>query len=237
MVGPEHDNRVLQEAVFIQRIQQSSHLSIHERDRCIVGLFALASLIDGDIFEMERPVLHVAPNRHRRNIFEVTFCSLRIGHVNLIKRVKVEVFLRSYIGTVRVKKTGGKEERLVLVLPDQFDNLRGNHAVCVFVIAAFRIPPGHTDAKVSVLFLASAVTSNLFLLRSIDADRIVPLIPCCRVVVAVSSNHTGIAVVINLSCASGVVPAVSKQLPQCDNCRVLLPQFMLQRMHVEGVRP
>ena len=138
---------------------------------------------------------------------------------------------------MRVKKTGGKEERLVLVLPDQFDNLRGNHAICMFVIAAFRIPPGHTDAKVSVLFLASAITSNLFLLRSIDANRIVPLIPMlprrrCRQFQSYwdcRSDKSFLRERSSIRCF--------EKLPQCDNFRVLLAQFMLQRMHVEGVRP
>ena len=62
-------------------------------------------------------------------------------------------------------------------------------------------------------------------------------IPEFRVVITVSSTHTGIAVAINLSPVSRVLPVVAKPLPQCDTPRVLMLQFMLQRLCFAGVSP
>ena len=110
----------------------------------------------------------------------------------------------------------------------------GQHENTISVLFVFtdRIPPSHRDPESS--FLRSIANNGIFL-SLINSGGVVSLIPSYGVIVGIGSDLPRITVVVNFPRACGEIAIVSKQLPQCDNIRVLLTQLVLQRVHIQGV--
>jgi len=194
-------------------------------------LFAFAGILDGDVFEVVRPVAAVALNGHGWNVFEVFLGFVEIGDGDVFQGVHVKVAFGGDVGTMRIEESGGEEEGFVFLFFDLVDDPGGDHAVRVVFVFADGIPPGHGDAESP----ARPVFGNFVFLVFVDAFGVVAFIPGFWIVVGIGADLAGGAVVVDFASTGGVVTVFAKELAECHNIGILLAEFMLEGVHVERV--
>jgi hypothetical protein len=81
----------------------------------------------------------------------VAIVKRRIGKVDLLRRVEIEILLRRHPGQMRLVKSGAEEERLVFVLLHELRDTAGGVAVGLVFILVVGGQPRELDAILQVL--------------------------------------------------------------------------------------
>ena len=97
----------------------------------------------------------------------------------------------------------------------------------MILIFADRIPPCHTDSQVFIFFPPASIPCNIFLLRAVDPNWIVFFVPGLGVIMSITTNHGGVAIMIDLSSTSRKISILTICLSQSDNLGVFYTQVIL----------
>ena len=144
MVAEHQDDGVLPQLQAIHRIEQITHLSIHEAGGGVIGGDSLL------LVEVRHLVIAGGVGqRDRRDI--VSIVERRIGKVDFLRRIQIEIFLRRHPGQMRLVKSGAEEERLVLVLLHELGDAAGGVAVRLVFILVIGGQPRQLDSALQVL--------------------------------------------------------------------------------------
>ena len=227
VVAPEDDNGVVRELEAVERVEQSAHLRVHERDGRVVGLLGLAGLH----FRRAEP----RPRRHRgeRGLGRGQCLRERpLRHRDFLHRIQVKVFLRRDVRAVRTVESSGDEERLVLVRFEQLDDFGGDDSIGLLLVRALGFHEGERAAQPAL----GRVVGELVLLVLVAAARIERDVPRRRVVKAGRANLAGVAIMENLPDARCEVTVLHEHLRHRDDFGNHRAEVLLQVIHLRRVR-
>ena len=138
MVAGEYHCRTLAQTEAVQFIENASHLRIHERHRRVVT--GPHSLLVVGIFTNRVRLRPRAGQPGFRDILRVVLH--RLGQLDLLPRVRIKILLRRHHRVMRPNQAHRQEERLILVLLQQLNGLRGRLVIRLIRAVAF-VPHSH----------------------------------------------------------------------------------------------
>ena len=221
VVADEHHDGVLLEALLLQLGQHQAELGVHEAHRGKVGL------LGGALGVLGHPIVGDGGVGESHGGFRLTVAVGFLGQLHLILRVLGEVRLRRDVGRVRTEEADREEERLIALLAEEVDRLRGDLAVGLFGIGAVGGEPAQgatviTRAHEDLAHLArvlrcgragrDADREDLVFVIAVAAAGIPDSFPRLRVVEAVGADLLRHAVVVELTDAGDGVAVVLEQL-------------------------
>ena len=117
MIAPQHDDRVVGEPFFVERIQQSPDLRVGVADAGVVAVTQRLRELGGDrIARRHTRVRMDLAVRVAREFRRALRKSIGRGERNLIRVVEIPVLLRRDERQMRLQETDGQKERLLLRL-------------------------------------------------------------------------------------------------------------------------
>ena len=130
VVADEHHDGVLIETLLLELGQHQAELGVHEGHRGEVGLLGRALGILG------HPIIRHGGVRECHGGLRLAVAGGFLGQLHLVLRVLGEVRLRGDVGRVRAEEADREEERLIALLAEEVDRLRGDLAVGLLGVGA-----------------------------------------------------------------------------------------------------